>query len=117
MKKICIIPIVIAAFAGYNTYKVYKINHLTELNLINLEALANLEYDSPCVEWVDKPCYDKFYEHISDPNGYHATCSGTSTIVGGKLECGAVTGRQPMFPYENKKCLECVRVASGGEVG
>lgn len=117
MKKIYAIIIVIAVFASYNTYKVYNVEHLSKLELMNLEVLADLEYDSPCVEWADKPCHDDFLEHVNDPGGFHATCSGSPSVGGGKLECGAVTGRQPLYPYEDKQCLECVRTSSGDEVG
>lgn len=117
MKKVYIIIVVIAILAGYNTYKVYNTEHLSNIALINLEALADFEYDSPCVEWVTKACHDEFFQNANDPGGYHATCSGTPSVTGGMLECGAVTGRLPMYPFEDKKCLDCVRTSSGGEVG
>lgn len=116
-KKTIIIIVAVAAITGYNAFKMYETEQLSSLGLMNLEALANMEYDSPCIEWATKPCHDDFLQHINDPNAFHATCSGTPSVVGGKLECGAVTGRRPLYPYENKQCLECVRTSSGGEAG
>ncbi|MFR2070499.1 MAG: hypothetical protein ACLS4S_10140 [Bacteroides nordii] len=118
MKNKLYIAIIIAVIlAGYNVYREYRFTQLSVLSLMNLEALTDPEYGAPCVEWASKPCHDKFYQNMNDPNGFHASCSGTPSISGGMLECGAVTGRMPMYPYENKKCLECVRTNDNSEVG
>lgn len=117
-KKVVLLVAIATMFACYNVYEARKIKQFPELLLMNLDALAtDGEYGSPCVEWVTKPCYTDFFSGMSDSNGYNASCSGGSSVVGGMLECGAVTNRLPMYPYEGKKCLECVRTADGGEVG
>lgn len=106
--------VIAIVFAIYN--KMNEADRLSELSLMNLDALAGIEYEDPCIEWVTKVCYENFTNE-NDPNVYYATCSGSSTVVGGMLECGAVTGRKPMYPFSGKKCLECVRTAGGDEVG
>lgn len=106
--------VIVIVFTTYS--KMSETSKLPELSLMNLDALADIEYEDPCVEWATKTCYKEF-SNENDPNVYYATCSGSPTVVGGMLECGAVTGRKPKYPFSGEKCLECVRTAGGDEVG
>lgn len=100
---------VMVAFALVTVCNVHRVQTevvLSDAQLKNVEALAQSE-GSNCIEWVDKKCYKDFSLQIG--NDYYAACSGTPTVPGGKLECGAVSIYEPSIPWNSQTCLQCVR--------
>ena len=91
---------------GLNVYKSQTSVQLSDAQLKNVEALANGE-GGDCIEWVDKKCYSDFSLNVGDD--YYATCSGTPSVSGGKLECGAVSIYEPTVIWSSQTCLQCVR--------
>ena len=102
----------IIMMVSVNLYKVYNVRTLSESVLANVEALASVEYDGLCVEWVDKNCWRGDQFSTSHGTDYYATCSGESTS-GGKRECGAVSSYLPLYPYNPGICLQCVATVNG----
>jgi len=101
--------VVMAVFVLVTDLNVYKAQtdvKLSDALLKNVEALAQSE-GSDCIEWVDKRCYNNFSLQIGA--NYYATCSGTPTVPGGKLECGAISIYEPLTPWNSQTCLQCVR--------
>lgn len=104
---------VISVVLSNNAYKTLYENPLPENVLANVEAMADEEYDSLCREWVDKRCWqpDQFSERYG--LDYYANCSGVASTPEGKLECGAISNKEPLFPYNYELCLQCVRTQNG----
>lgn len=106
--KMMLAAIVVVA-GSMNVYNSHKDSEMSDVVLVNVDALADIEYDGLCVEWVDKNCWqpDQFASiHSSD---YHAVCSGMPSTPGGKSECGTPSSLLPLSPYEPGVCLQCVR--------
>ena len=101
---------VMAAFtfiAGLTVYHAQARVQLSDAQLENVEALANGE-GGDCIEWVDKLCYDNFSPNVG--LDYYASCSGTPSVQGGKLECGSILIYEPLNPWLSQVCLQCVRI-------
>lgn len=100
---------VMAAFtfiAGLTVYHAQARVQLSDAQLENVEALANDE-SSTCTEWVLKTCYDEFSEDVGE--NFYPTSSGTPSVSGGILRCGAPSIYKPKFFTNTHDCLFCVR--------
>ena len=104
---------VISVMVSINAYKTLDEKSLPENVLANVEALADEEYDGLCREWVDKRCWQP--DDFSTCHGldYYSTCGGVASTSGGKLECGAISSLEPLYPYNFELCLQCVRTLNG----
>ena len=98
--------VVFTFITGLNVYKAQTEVQLSDAQMKNVEALAQSE-GSDCIEWVDKLCYDNFSNDMD--LYYYASCSGTPSVQGGKLECGAISSYKPLIPWQSYTCLQCVR--------
>lgn len=113
-KLFIVMVVVVAAMASILcVHRREQVKLMSDVMMANVEALASVEYDSECVEWIDKSCWDQNDFSLVHGNYYYAVCSGSSTVPGGKLECGAVSSYQPSTPWGDKKCLQCIRTRSG----
>lgn len=110
--KVAMIAVVLMLVNIY-IFKVKNESSLPENVLANVEALAYIEFDGLCVEWVDKNCWQPDQFASTHGTDYYATCSGIASTPGGKLECGAVSSNEPLSPYLPEKCLQCVKTANG----
>lgn len=98
--------VIISFIMGINIYNAQPCVQLSDAQLENVEALAYGE-EWNCIEWVDKLCYDNFSPNVG--LDYYASCSGTPSVQGGKLECGAISIYEPLNPWWSQVCLQCVR--------
>ena len=110
--KMMLAAIVVVA-GSMNVYNSQKDSEMSDVVLANVEALADIEYDGLCVEWVDKNCWQPDQFASTHGTDYYATCSGEPSTPGGKLECGALSSYEPLSPYLPGTCIQCVRTANG----
>lgn len=110
------IIVIVAIVSIFSTYCRESVKPVSDIVMANVEALTSIEYDSDCIEWVDKSCWDSSEFSLVHGINYYATCSGSSTVAGGKLECGAVSSYEPNRAWSSNQCLQCIRTSEGGKL-